>query len=70
MIDVTEMGQGKRFGADEKLIKINVDLSMILVVKLYFITEPNEKLFFKIKSRQTKQSSKSTLLLLTNLVWK
>lgn len=70
MIDVTEMGQGKHFGADEKLIKINVDLSMILVVKLYFITEPNEKLFLKIKSRQTKQSSKSTLLLLTNLVWK
>lgn len=45
MNDVTEMGQGKHFRADEKSIKIDVDLSMILVVKLYFITEPNEKLF-------------------------
>lgn len=45
----------KHFSAEEKSIKINGDLSMILVMKLYFVTEPNEKLFFenKIASDQT-----------------
>lgn len=45
----------KHFSVEEKSIKINVDRSMILVMKLYFVTEPNEKLFFlnKIVSDQT-----------------